>query len=119
MGRTIRLSTQTRAILLAFLERASQWRYGYDLSRETDLKAGTLYPILIRLSDARWLEARWEEPSSPGRPPRHMYRLTQDGRSWARTATARTATARTATARAATKEAPARARATRPVYNEV
>ena len=102
MGRTIRLSTQTRSILSAFLERASQWRYGYDLSRETDL------------SDARWLEARWEEPSSPGRPPRHMYRLTQDGRSWARTATARTATAH-----AATKEAPARARSTRPVYNEV
>ena len=48
-----------------------------------------------------------------------MYRLTQDGRSWARAATARTATARTATVRAATKEAPARARSTRPVYNEV
>src|ERR1700687_5967494 len=114
MGRTIRLSTQTRSILSAFLEHASQWRYGYDLSRETDLKAGTLYPILMRLSDARWLEARWEEPSSPRRPPRHMYRLTQDGRPWARTATARTATAH-----AATKEAPARARSTRPVYNEV
>ena len=114
MGRTIRLSTQTKSVVSAFLERASLWRYGYDLSRETDLKAGTLYPILMRLSDGGWLEARWEEPSSPGRPPRHMYRLTQDGRSWARTATARTATAR-----AATKEAPARARATRPVYDEV
>lgn len=103
MGRTIRLSSQTRAILSAFLERASQWRYGYDLSRETDLKAGTLYPILMRLSDAGWLEARWEEPSSPGRPPRHMYRLTQDGRSGAR---------------AAAKDALARPRSTRPMYNE-
>ena len=102
MSHTIRLSSQTRAILSAFLERASQWRYEYDLSRDTDLKAGTLYPILMRLSDAGWLEARWEEPSSPGRPPRHMYRLTQDGR---------------AGARAATKDAPARS--TRPVYNEV
>jgi len=102
VSHTIRLSSQTRAILSAFLERASQWRYGYDLSRDTDLKAGTLYPILMRLSDAGWLEARWEEPSSPGRPPRHMYRLTQDGR---------------AGARAATKDAPARS--TRPVYNEV
>jgi PadR family transcriptional regulator, regulatory protein PadR len=103
MGRAIRLSTQTRSILSAFLERASQWRYGYDLSRDTDLKAGTLYPILMRLSDAGWLEARWEEPNSPGRPPRHMYRLTQDGRSWARSAT---------------KEAPARARSTRSIYSE-
>ena len=109
MGQAIRLSSQTRVLLSALLERASQWRYGYDLSRETDLKAGTLYPILMRLSDARWLEARWAESSSPGRPPRHMYRLTQDGRSWARTATARTAT----------KEVTARARSTRPIYNEV
>src|SRR5712691_4463796 len=104
MGRTIRLSSQTRAILSAFLERASQWRYGYDLSRETDLKAGTLYPILMRLSDAGWLEARWPEPSSPGRPPRPQYRLTQDGR---------------AGALAATKDAPAPAHSRRPVYNEV
>ena len=104
MSHTIRLSSQTRAILSAFLERASQWRYGYDLSRETDLKAGTLYPILMRLSDAGWLEARWQEPSSRGRPPRHMYRLTQDGR---------------AGARAATKDAPVPAHSRRPVYNEV
>src|SRR6266849_2985823 len=102
MGHAIRLSSQTRAILSAFLERAGQWRYGYDLSRETDLKAGTLYPILMRLTEAGWLEARWEEPSLPGRPPRHMYRLTQDGR---------------AGTRAATKNAPARS--TRHIYNEV
>src|SRR6266446_6442400 len=101
MGRAIRLSAQTKAVLSAFLERGGQWRYGYDLSRETDLKAGTLYPILMRLRDARWLEARWEEPSSRGRPPRHMYRLTQDGR---------------AGARAATKDAPAPAHSGRPVY---
>src|SRR6202035_5004195 len=104
MSRTIRLSSQTRAVLSAFLERASQWRYGYDLSRETDLKAGTLYPILMRLSDAGWLETRWEESSAPGRPPRHMYRLTQDGRSGAR---------------AATKDAVGRACSARPIYNEV
>src|SRR6202521_5877113 len=104
MSRTIRLSSQTRAVLSAFLGRPSQWRYGYDLSRETDLKAGTLYPILMRLTDAGWMEARWEEPSLPGRPPRHLYRLTQDGR---------------AGARAAAKDAPARTRSTSPICNEV
>src|ERR1700686_534178 len=104
MGRTIRFSSQTRAILSAFLVRSSQWRYGYDLRRETDLKAGTLYPILMRLSDAGRLEGRWEEPSSPGRPPRHMYRLPQNGPTGARPAT---------------KDAPARTRSTRPIYNEV
>ncbi|WP_263366848.1 PadR family transcriptional regulator [Edaphobacter bradus] len=104
MAHTIRLSAQTRILLSALLERASQWRYGYDLSRETGLKAGTLYPILMRLSDAEWLETRWEESSVPGRPPRHMYRLTQDGRSGAR---------------AATKDASVPARLTRPICNEV
>ena len=46
------------------------------------LKAGSLYPILIRLADRGLLEARWEEPSEQptGRPPRHLYRLTSSGR---------------------------------------
>jgi DNA-binding PadR family transcriptional regulator len=100
----IRLSFQTRVLLSALLERPSQWRYGYDLSRETELKAGTLYPILMRLGDAGWLETRWEESSAPGRPPRHMYRLTPDGRS---------------EARAATKDASVRACSRHPIYNEV
>jgi DNA-binding PadR family transcriptional regulator len=104
VGHTIRLSSQTRMLLSALLQRASQWHYGYDLSRVTGLKAGTLYPILMRLSDAGWLETRWEEPSAPGRPPRHMYRLTQDGR---------------AGARAAAKDASVRPRSTRPIYKEV
>lgn len=33
------------------------WRHGYDLGREVGLKAGSLYPILIRLADAGLLEA--------------------------------------------------------------
>ena len=103
MNRGIRLSSQTRMLLSAVLERASQWHYGYDLSRVTGLKAGTLYPILMRLSDAGWLETRWEEPTAPGRPSRHMYRLTQDGR---------------AGACAATNDEPVR-RSTTAVYNEV
>ena len=80
------MSPQTRILLSALLGRTTQWRYGYDLSRETDLKAGTLYPILMRLADAGWLETRWEEPITAGRPPRHMYRLTVEGRLAARAA---------------------------------
>jgi DNA-binding PadR family transcriptional regulator len=51
------------------------WRHGYDLLKELDLKAGTLYPILMRLCDRGVLEAAWEEDPPPGRPPRHLYRL--------------------------------------------
>jgi PadR family transcriptional regulator, regulatory protein PadR len=75
----VRMSRQTIALFKAFLAQPRDWRYGYDLSRENALKSGTLYPILMRLAKRGWLETRWTEPESPGRPPRHMYRLTPDG----------------------------------------
>jgi DNA-binding PadR family transcriptional regulator len=78
MGTTLRLSTQTLQVLDALLTAPRQWRYGYDLSRDTGLKSGTLYPILMRLSERSLMETRWEQ-SSEGRPPRHMYRLTPEG----------------------------------------
>ena len=68
-----------RALLAAFIGGGAAWRHGYDLSRETGLKSGTLYPLLMRFSDRGWVEARWAEAETPGRPPRHMYRLTPEG----------------------------------------
>jgi PadR family transcriptional regulator PadR len=72
-------SPQTRAVLDALLDRPQAWRYGYDLSKDTGLKSGTLYPLLIRLSDQGLLEAEWRPPQQPGRPQRHAYRLTAEG----------------------------------------
>ena len=63
-------------MLAALLSSGEPWRHGYDLARETDLKSGTLYPILMRLERQGWLEARWEDDPVPGRPWRHLYRLT-------------------------------------------
>jgi len=83
MANGIRISRQTLAVLLSLLAAPSTWRYGYDLSRETGLKSGTLYPILMRLTENSWLETRWEA-AEPGRPPRHMYRLSTSGRQQAR-----------------------------------
>ena len=79
----LRRSLQTDCVLAEFLHSATDWKYGYDISRNTGLKSGTLYPILMRLADSGLLETRWEE-SEPGRPPRHMYRLTADGLRYAR-----------------------------------
>ncbi|WP_296168967.1 PadR family transcriptional regulator [uncultured Brevundimonas sp.] len=64
-----------------FQELASpwSWRHGYDLARVTGLKSGTLYPLLIRLNADGLLEAEWRASDEPGRPPRHVYRLTQSG----------------------------------------
>lgn len=83
MEPNIRLSPQTRTLLEALLEGPKDWHYGYDLSRATGLKSGTLYPILMRLANRQWLETRWEAVE-PGKPPRHLYRLTPNGLAFAR-----------------------------------
>jgi PadR family transcriptional regulator PadR len=74
-----KFSEQTLALLAVFIEQPRKWRHGYDLSRDTGLKSGTLYPILMRLCDRGLLQSKWEAPSEPGRPPRHIYRLTAAG----------------------------------------
>jgi PadR family transcriptional regulator PadR len=79
----LKLSPQTLLILEAFLDQPAEWKYGYDLSRSTGLKSGTLYPILMRLADRKLLETAWEA-SEPGKPPRHMYRFTPEGMQFAR-----------------------------------
>jgi DNA-binding PadR family transcriptional regulator len=64
---------------VALAQDAAAWRYGYDLCQETGLKAGSMYPILIRLADRGLLETSWEKLPPVGRPPRHLYRLTKSG----------------------------------------
>ena len=79
MARGSGFSAQTLLVLAALSSAPADWRHGYDLARETGLKSGTLYPILVRLADRELLEARWEESPPQCRPARHLYRLTQDG----------------------------------------
>lgn len=59
--------------------RPQQWRHGYDLMKETGLLSGTLYPLLMRMTDQGLVEAEWREPEQLGRPARHVYRLTAAG----------------------------------------
>ena len=79
MMRDRKCSQQTLALLAVLAESPRAWRHGYDLSSETNLKSGTLYPILMRLSDRGLLESKWTAHERTGRPPRHMYRLTSHG----------------------------------------
>ena len=90
------------AVLRALAADPAAWRYGYELGRQVGLKAGSLYPILIRLADRKLLETRWETPP-PGRPARHLSRLTPAGLELAT---------------AAATAAPARAGAPRPGANQ-
>jgi PadR family transcriptional regulator PadR len=83
MPRRSNSSPQTLLLLSALLEQPVSWRHGYELSRETGLKSGTLYPLLIRLTEHGLLEAEWRLAVPPSRVPRHAYRLTAEGRALA------------------------------------
>jgi PadR family transcriptional regulator, regulatory protein PadR len=72
-------SLQTARVLRALAADAGKWRYGYELGERVGVGSGSLYPILMRLAERGLLEARWES-GPPGRPPRHLYRLTGAGR---------------------------------------
>ncbi|GAB1693674.1 PadR family transcriptional regulator [Krasilnikovia sp. M28-CT-15] len=84
MPRIPHTSPQTLLVFQALMAAPERWRYGYDLSKETGLASGTLYPILMRLAKQGLLDTGWEPSEEPGRPPRHTYRLTADGAALAR-----------------------------------
>lgn len=85
MPRNRRPSKQMLALLEALAAQSQQWRHGYDLMKETGLLSGTLYPLLMRMTDQGLVEAEWRAPVQPGRPARHAYRLTAAGIAFAKT----------------------------------
>jgi len=79
MKRLRAFSGHALKLLASLAERPNEWQHGYELSTTLGIKSGTLYPLLMRLAEQGYLEAQWIEPSQPGRPPRHAYRLTPPG----------------------------------------
>lgn len=86
MARDRRPSKQMLALLAELSNCAQEWRHGYDLMKATGLLSGTVYPLLMRMTDEGFVEAKWHEPAQPGRPARHVYRLTAKGLALARAA---------------------------------
>jgi PadR family transcriptional regulator PadR len=84
MVRKPNTSAQTRQLLSVMLRQPRTWQYGYEISKQTGLKSGTLYPLLMRLSDQGLLDSQWQDPERPGKPPRHAYKLTASGLALAR-----------------------------------
>ncbi|MFJ2264418.1 PadR family transcriptional regulator [Streptomyces sp. NPDC087844] len=68
-------------VLLASTTDAPAW--GLSICRAADLGPGTVYPILERLEERKWVESRTENSPHPGRPARRYYDLTGLGRSQA------------------------------------
>ena len=67
LSRVPNTSPQTLLVLGLLLADNSDWCFGYDISRRTALKSGTLYPILVRLAEQGWLETTWAAAERPGR----------------------------------------------------
>ena len=85
-----RMTLQTQLILGALLQDPTEPRYGLELRDLVGLPTGTIYPILARLEQARWVTSEWETHGSErteGRPPRR-YRLSPNGAVLARQALA-------------------------------
>jgi DNA-binding PadR family transcriptional regulator len=78
-----RPSGQVTAVVLALAEEPATWRYAFELCHRLDLKAGSLYPALMRLADRGLLATAWESEVPAGRPLRQLYRLTGPGRALA------------------------------------
>ena len=89
----MRITLQVQAVLAEMMRSPRDQHYGLELVRATEMKSGTLYPILRRLEEAGWIEGSWEEvdPAQVGRPPRRFYRLTGEGVQAARTSLAESA----------------------------
>jgi PadR family transcriptional regulator PadR len=81
MGNEPRMTTSVIKVIATLLTDLDDDRYGLDRMRATGLASGTLYPILVRLERAGWLEAHWEQidPVTEGRPARRYYRLSAHG----------------------------------------
>ena len=61
--------------------------YGYQLIQELDsrssgvfkMKEGTLYPVLYRLEDSKFIESSWEQDNERRSVPRKYYMITEEG----------------------------------------
>ena len=69
-------------VAMAVLADPTSRHWGYELSRQTGVRSGVLYPMLTRMLDEGWVEDGWEDPTTirDKRPPRRYYELTDQGR---------------------------------------
>jgi PadR family transcriptional regulator PadR len=83
-----RITGPTLKVLGTLLSSPRDELSGAEIGRVAKLASGTLYPILLRLEGAGWLQSRWEreDPSELGRPRKRLYRVTAMGAKKARAA---------------------------------
>lgn len=78
MGQDVRITGPLLKVLNEFMRQPDAGMCGADIALGTNLKSGTLYPLLNRLEEAGWLSSEWEDvsPNEVGRPRRRLYEIT-------------------------------------------
>jgi PadR family transcriptional regulator PadR len=72
------------AVAAALMSDPGGRHWGYELSRQSRVRSGVMYPVLRRMLDEGWLADGWEDQAEAGRekrPPRRYYEVTELGRS--------------------------------------
>lgn len=88
MAKPPKMTMNVQLVLAMFLAEPGADRFGAEITQQTGIGSGGLYPVLARLETAGWLIGHWEDSihaARHGRPPRRYYRLTGEGESAART----------------------------------
>jgi PadR family transcriptional regulator PadR len=69
-------------LALALMSDVAGKHWGYQLSKESGVRSGVMYPLLSRMLLEGWLEDGWEDadPKKKKRPPRRYYTITEEGR---------------------------------------
>lgn len=70
-------------VALVLMQGADGRHWGYELSKQSGVRSGVMYPILGRMLDEGWLVDGWEDQPQSGRakrPPRRYYELTEEGK---------------------------------------
>jgi PadR family transcriptional regulator, regulatory protein PadR len=70
-------------VALALMQDVNGRHWGYELSKQSGVRSGVMYPVLQRMLDEGWLDDGWEHQPRVGRakrPPRRYYELTDEGK---------------------------------------
>lgn len=64
------------------MQEANGRHWGYELSKQSGVRSGVMYPILQRMLDEGWLDDGWEDQANgrAKRPARRYYELTDEGK---------------------------------------
>lgn len=78
----MRTTTALVQVAFALMQDPTSEHWGYQLSKQSGVRSGVLYPILTRMLEEGWLIDGWEDPDTitAKRPPRRYYTVTDEGR---------------------------------------